>query len=194
LVAAAIIPHSEVTLANIGANDTRTGLLDMLEAMGAQFVVNNERVTGGEPAVDLLVRFDELHAANANGDTVVRGIDEFPIMAVAATQAAGTSTVSDAGELRVKEVDRIGVLAGELRKMGVPIDEKEDGFTIHGPLRLHGTTVDSHDDHRLAMSLAVAGLVADGPTWIENAQSAHDSFPGFVEAMQALGADMKWVD
>jgi 3-phosphoshikimate 1-carboxyvinyltransferase len=194
LVAAAIIPHSEVTLANIGANDTRTGLLDMLKAMGAQFALQNERVTGGEPAVDLLVRFDELHAANVNGDTVVRGIDEFPIMAVAATQAAGTSTVSDAGELRVKEVDRIGALAGELRKMGVPIDEKEDGFTIHGPLHLHGTTVDSHDDHRLAMSLAVAGLVADGPTWIMNAQSAHDSFPGFVETMQALGADMKWVD
>lgn len=194
LVAAAIIPHSEITLANIGANETRTGLLDVLRAMGAQFEVQNKRETGGEPAVDLLVRFDELHAANVNGDTVVRGIDEFPIMAVAATQAAGTSTVSDAGELRVKEVDRIGVLAGELRKMGVPIDEKEDGFTIHGPLHLHGTTVDSHDDHRLAMSLAVAGLVADGPTWIENAQSAHDSFPGFVEAMQTLGADMKWVD
>lgn len=192
MVAAAIIPHSEVTLVNIGANETRTGLLDMLQAMGAQFTLQNERETGGEPAVDLVVHFDELHAAAISGDTVVRGIDEFPIMAVAATQAAGTSTVSDAGELRVKEVDRISVLAGELRKMGVPIDEKEDGFIIHGPLRPHGAYVDSHDDHRLAMSLAICGLVADGPTWIDNAQSAHDSFPGFVEAMQALGADMTW--
>ena len=192
LVAAAIIPHSEITLVNIGANETRTGLLDMLQAMGAQFSLQNERETGGETAVDLLVRFDELHAADVSGDMVVRGIDEFPIMAVAATQAAGTSTVSDAGELRVKEVDRISVLAGELRKMNVPIDEKEDGFTVHGPLRLHGATVDSHDDHRLAMSLAVAGLAADSPTWIENAQCAHDSFPAFVEAMQSLGANMKW--
>ncbi len=192
LVAAAIVPHSEVTLVNIGANETRTGLLDMLQAMGAQFALQNERQTGGEPAVDLVVRFDELHAAAISGDTVVRGIDEFPIMAVAATQAAGTSTVSDAGELRVKEVDRIGVLAGELRKMGVPIEEKEDGFIIHGPLRPHGANVDSHDDHRLAMSLAICGLVSDSPTRVDNAQSAHDSFPGFVEAMQALGADMTW--
>ncbi len=192
LVAAAIIPHSQITLLNIGANETRTGLLDMLRAMGAQFKVQNERETGGEPAVDLLVRFDELHAANVSGDTVVRGIDEFPIMAVAATQAAGTSTVSDAQELRVKEVDRISVLAGELQKMGVPIEEQRDGFAVQGPLRLRGAQVDSHDDHRLAMSLAVAGLLADAPTTIDNAQSAHDSFPGFVEAMQSLGAEMRW--
>ena len=192
LVAAAIVPHSEVTLVNIGANETRTGLLDMLRAMGAQFTISNERETGGEPAFDLTVRFDELHAADFCGNTVVRGIDEFPILAVAATQAAGTSTVSDAGELRVKEVDRISVLAGELRKMAVPFEESADGFSIHGPLRLQGAVVDSHDDHRLAMSLAVAGLLADSPTQIENAQSAHDSFPGFVTAMQALGAEMQW--
>ncbi len=192
LVAAAIVPHSEITLANIGANQTRTGLLDMLRAMGAQFTISNERETGGEPAFDLTVRFDELHAADISGHIVVRGIDEFPIVAVAATQAAGTSTVSDAGELRVKEVDRISVLAGELRKMSVPFDEKADGFSIHGPLRPQGAIVDSHDDHRLAMSLAVAGLVADSPTWIENAQCAHDSFPDFVATMQALGAEMQW--
>jgi 3-phosphoshikimate 1-carboxyvinyltransferase len=123
---------------------------------------------------------------------VVRGIDEFPILAVAMTQAIGKSTVSDAAELRVKEVDRIAVLAGELKKMGVPINEKTDGFTINGPLRLNGAKVNSHDDHRLAMSLAVAGLAAKSPTQIEDAQCAHDSFPGFVEAMQALGANMAW--
>jgi 3-phosphoshikimate 1-carboxyvinyltransferase len=192
LVAAAIVPHSEITLVNIGANDTRTGLMDILRSMGARFTVINERETGGEPAVDLVVQFDELHAADIYGDTVVRGIDEFPIMAIAATQAAGTSTVSDAHELRVKEVDRISVLAGELRKMGIPIDEKADGFSVHGPRRLRGATVDSHDDHRLAMSLAIAGLVADSPTHIENAQSAHDSFPGFVETMKAIGAELEW--
>lgn len=192
LVAAAIVPHSEITLVNVGANDTRTGLLEMLRAMGAQFSIQNERETGGEPAVDLHVHFDELHAADIHGEDVVRGIDEFPILAVAMTQAAGISSVSDAAELRVKEVDRIGVLAGELRKMAVPVDEKADGFSVHGPLHLQGAQVDSHDDHRLAMSLAVAGLVAQSPTTIINAQCAHDSFPGFVEAMQALGANMVW--
>jgi 3-phosphoshikimate 1-carboxyvinyltransferase len=194
LVAAAIVPHSEITLLNVGANETRTGLLDMLRAMGAHFIQQNQRETGGEPAMDLVVRFDELHAAEVHGEVVVRGIDEFPIMAVAATQAAGPSTVSDAGELRVKEVDRIGVLAGELRKMGVQVDEKADGFIIHGPLHPQGAEVDSHDDHRLAMALAICGLVAGAPTWIEDAGSAHDSFPGFAGAMQALGADMEWVD
>ncbi len=192
LVAAAIIPHSDITLLNVGYNETRTGLLDMLRAMGAQFTAENERETGGEPAVDLRIRFDELHAADISGEVVVRGIDEFPILAVAATQAAGDSSVSDAAELRVKEVDRISVLAGELHKLGVPIAEKPDGFTVHGPIRPHGAEVDSHDDHRLAMSLAVAGLVADSPTWINDAQSARDSFPGFVEVMAALGADMVW--
>jgi 3-phosphoshikimate 1-carboxyvinyltransferase len=192
LVAAAIVPHSEITLVNVGANDTRTGLLEMLQAMGAQLSIQNERETGGEPAVDIRIHFDELHAADISGTTVVRGIDEFPILAVAMTQAAGTSTVGDAAELRVKEVDRIAVLAGELQKMAVPIEEKTDGFTIHGPLRPQGADVNSHDDHRLAMSLAVAGLIAKSPTRIEGAQCAHDSFPGFVRAMQALGADMAW--
>ena len=130
LVAAAIVPHSEITLTNIGANETRTGLLDMLRAMGADITVRNERQTGGETAVDLLVRFDELHATEVGGTAVVRGIDEFPILAVAATQAAGDTTVRDAAELRVKEVDRIGVLAAELRKMGVSISEA-DGWLHH---------------------------------------------------------------
>ncbi len=192
LVAAAIVPHSEITIQNVGANETRTGLLSMLRAMGASFTIENERVTGGEPAVDLSVRFDELHAAAVNGETVVRGIDEFPIWAVAATQAAGVSSVSDAAELRVKEVDRISVLAGELQKMGVPIEERMDGFAVDGPLRPQGAEVNSHDDHRLAMSLAIAGLVAEGETLIHDVGCTRDSFPGFVETMQKLGAQMEW--
>ena len=194
LVAAAIVPHSEITITNVGANETRTGLLDMLRAMGANFTIENERITGGETAVDLTVRFDELHATDVGGETVVRGIDEFPIWAVAATQAAGESSVSGAAELRVKEVDRISVFAGELGKMGVPITERADGFTVSGPLRLHGAVMDSHDDHRLAMSLAVAGLAGDSPTTILDAECARDSFPGFVETMAAIGADMAWGD
>ena len=194
LVAAAIIPHSEITLMNVGANETRTGLLKMLQAMGASFSIDNERITGGETAVDLTVRFDELHATDVGGETVVRGIDEFPIWAVAATQAAGESSVSGAAELRVKEVDRISVFAAELGKFGVSIEERADGFTVSGPVRLHGAEVDSHDDHRLAMSLAVAGLVGGSPTTVLDAECARDSFPGFVETMAAIGADMAWVN
>jgi 3-phosphoshikimate 1-carboxyvinyltransferase len=192
LVAAAIVPHSEITIENVGMNETRTGILAWLRAMGANFTLTNERVTGGEPAADLTVRFDELHSANVDGDSVVCGIDELPIWAVAATQAAGSSTVRDAAELRVKEVDRIGVLAGELRKLGIEMDEYPDGFSVHGPVRPSGAAVDSHDDHRLGMSLAVAGLVATGETTVHDAACVADSFPGFVETMQALGANMKW--
>ncbi len=193
LVAAAIVPHSQITIENIGMNDTRTGILELLEAMGANFAVTNERVTGGEPAADLQVTFSELHSTNASGRVVVRAIDEFPIWSVATSQAAGASTVCDAAELRVKEVDRISMLAGELRKMGVQMDEHPDGFTVTGPIRLQGAEVDSHDDHRLGMSLAIAGLVAQGETLVHDAACVADSFPGFVETMQKLGAKMAWL-
>jgi len=194
LVAAAIVPHSEITITNVGYNDTRTGILDMLAQMGAQFTVSNQRVTGGEPAVDLTVRFDELHSADIGGPVVVRGIDEFPILTVAATQAAGKTTVRDAAELRVKEVDRISVLAGELAKMNVTMTERQDGYTVHGPIHPYSAVVDSHDDHRLGMALAVMGLVTRGETLIQKAACVADSFPGFVETMQSLGANMAWVD
>lgn len=194
LVAASIIPHSQITLTNIGINHTRTGILDMLQRMGASFSLDNQRTSGGEPVADVTCRFEELHAATIGGHTVVRGIDELPIWAVAATQAAGASTVCDASELRVKEVDRIGVLAGELRKLGAAITEHPDGFTVTGPGRLYGAEVDSHDDHRLGMLLAVAGLVTYGHTLIHDAGCVADSFPGFVETMQALGAQMEWVN
>ena len=194
LVAAAIVPHSEVTITNVGYNDTRTGILEMLKLMGAEYRVANERTTGGEPAVDLTCHFNELHIADIGGEVVVRGIDEFPILTVAATQAAGTTTVRDASELRVKEVDRISVLAGELAKMNIDMVERPDGYTLHGPKRPFSAEVDSHDDHRLGMALAVMGLVTYGETLIDNALCVHDSFPGFVETMQALGANMEWVE
>jgi 3-phosphoshikimate 1-carboxyvinyltransferase len=194
LVAAAIVPHSRITIRQVGVNATRTGLLDVLRAMGADVTVSNQQVTGGELIADLSVGFTELHPTDVGGATVVRAIDEFPVWAVAATQAAGTSTVRDAAELRVKEVDRIAVLGGELRRFGARLDEHEDGFTVHGPQRLRGAGVDSHDDHRLGMALAVAGLTADGATVIDGASCMADSFPGFVETMQQLGADMEWVE
>lgn len=194
LVAAAIVPHSEITIENCGMNATRTGIIEMLKQMGAEFSVGNRRETGGEPAADLKIQFSEMHSAEISGPVVVRGIDEFPVLTVALSQAAGTSVVSDAAELRVKEVDRISVLAGELAKMGVTMDEKPDGFTIEGPIRLSGAEVDSHDDHRLGMSLAIAALVANSPTTITEANCIADSFPGFVETMNSLGAKMEWLD
>lgn len=193
LVAAALVPHSQVTLTGIGRNPTRTGILDILHTMGAQITVSEARETGGEPVADMSVQFSELHAATIQGEVVVRAIDEFPILTVAATQAAGATTVRDAAELRVKEVDRISVLAAELRKLGVDLDEHPDGYTVRGPHRLRGAVVDSHDDHRLGMSLAVAALLADSPTTILQANCIADSFPGFVETLRSLGARMEWI-
>ena len=194
IVAAAIVPHSEITIENCGQNETRTGILEMLEMLGATFTLSNEQTTGGEPAADVTVSFSEMHGANIGGPVVVRGIDEFPVLAVALSQSAGRSVVTDAAELRVKEVDRISITAQELGKMGVVMNEHPDGFEIEGPIRLHGAEVDSHDDHRLGMMLAVAGLIADSPTTISEANCIADSFPGFVETMQQLGAKMEWLD
>jgi 3-phosphoshikimate 1-carboxyvinyltransferase len=146
----------------------------------------------GEPVADLLVRAAALRAVDAGGDLVVRAIDEFPIFAVAATQAEGTTAIRDASELRVKESDRISSVATELAKLAARVEERPDGLVIHGPTRLVGAVVDSHRDHRLAMALAVAGLVARGETVVQNAEAIHDSFPGFVETMRALGADVAW--
>ncbi len=192
LAAATIVPHSRIEIAGVGLNETRTGLLDLLAAMGAQAEVVERSESGGEPAGRLQAAFAELRAAEAGGALVTRTIDEFPVWAVAASQAAGTSVLRDARELRVKEVDRISVLAGELRRLGVSIIEQEDGFLVEGPARLRGGEVDSHGDHRLGMALAIAGLVAAEPVTIWDAGCIADSFPGFVETMRRLGAEMRW--
>jgi 3-phosphoshikimate 1-carboxyvinyltransferase len=201
LVAAALIPGSDVWLRGVGVNSTRTGLYDLLIAMGAAVQITDEsgkreegRRDGGEPIADVVARGSALRGIAVSGELVVRAIDEFPIFAVAATQAVGVTTIREAAELRVKESDRIASVAGELRKMGAQIEERPDGMILHGPTRLHGAVVECHRDHRLAMSLAVAGLVADGPTEIRGAEAINDSFPGFVETMRELGADVAWVD
>lgn len=193
-VAASIVPGSRVMVQHVGCNDTRTGLLDMLAAMGASYETEQPRLAAGEPVADLTFQTSDLRGVEVGGDTVVRGIDELPIWAVAATQAVGKSRLKDAAELRVKEVDRISMLAGELGKMGATVTEHGDGFSLTGPVQLRGTEVDSHGDHRLAMALAIAGLVADGSTTVRDAGCIADSFPGFVETMQHLGADMAWLD
>jgi 3-phosphoshikimate 1-carboxyvinyltransferase len=194
LVAAILAAEGDVTIQGIGVNPTRTGILDILAAMGAAIRQTNLRDEGGEPVADLVVGRASLNGAQIGGEVVVRAIDEFPALMVAATQAAGETIVSDAAELRVKETDRIAVMTGELRKLGAEITERPDGFQVIGPQKLRGAVVDGHDDHRVAMALTVAGLVADGETIIQDAGCVNDSFPGFVETLQALSdpAKIEW--
>lgn len=214
LVAAAIVPGSEIRLPGVGVNPTRTGLYDLLTAMGTDLQVRDERRKTedgstpsregpsssilrpssdmGEPIAEITIRGSALRGAEAAGDLIVRAIDEFPIFAVAATQAEGVTVVREAGELRVKESDRIASVATELRKMGAAIEERPDGMIVTGPSKLRGAVVECHRDHRLAMALAVAGLVAEGQTIVRGAEAIGDSFPNFVETMQALGADVAW--
>lgn len=190
LAAAALAPDSCITLSNVGVNPTRTGILDALAGMGARVEVSNRRVVGCEPIGDVTIETSELRGIAIDGEWVVRMIDEFPILAVLATQARGKTIVHDAEELRLKESDRIASLVGELRQLGAHMEEQPDGFVVEGPTPLHGACVDSHGDHRLAMSLAVAGLIARGEMTIVNAEAYHESFPNFVELMRTVGADI----
>lgn len=190
LAAAAATPGSHLTLSNIGVNPTRRGLLDVMVEMGAQISMDNWGESGGEATGDLHVQPSPLRATTVGGEDIVTLIDELPVFAVLATQAHGATRVRDAAELRVKETDRIATTVAELRKMGAQIEETPDGFIVQGPTRLHGARVHSHGDHRLAMALAVAGLLADGATAIEEAECASDSFPGFERTLVRLGAEM----
>lgn len=190
IAAALLVPDSAVTLTNISLNPTRTGLLDALEEMGAQITVTETALEAGDPVGTIEVRSSALTAITVGGDLVVRMIDEFPIFMVLALAAEGETIVRDAGELRVKETDRLAVMTAELKKLGAVITETEDGFHIVGPQKLTGAVVDGHDDHRIAMSMTIAGLIADGETIVRDARCAGDSFPGFAATMAGLGADL----
>jgi 3-phosphoshikimate 1-carboxyvinyltransferase len=186
IVAALIVPNSEVTVRNVGVNPTRTGILDALEAMGADIAIRNIRSEAGEPIADITARTSDLHGTRIDGDMIPRLIDEVPIIAVAAAMASGEMVIADAEELRVKETDRIATVASELAKFGVTIEEKPDGMVIHGGSKLVGAGCDSHGDHRIAMSCAIAGLAADGETTIRGTSSIRTSFPGFEELLVGL--------
>jgi 3-phosphoshikimate 1-carboxyvinyltransferase len=190
LVAATLVPGSEVILEGVGTNPTRTGLLDLLRAMGAAIDVLEEGSAGGEPVANLAVRGAALQGIEVGGDLVVRAIDELPVLAVAATQARGETLVRDAAELRVKETDRVATTVQELRHLGAAIEARPDGFVVQGPTRLRGTAVDSHGDHRLAMALVVAGLVAEGETLVRDCGCIADSFPGFEALLAGLGGQV----
>lgn len=189
IVSALIVPGSDITLRNVGLNPTRTGLLDALLAMGADIHILNPSTQNEEPAGDLQIRHSVLSGVQIKGEQVVRMIDEFPVFAVAAAYAQGITTVEDGAELRHKESDRISSLCRELRTLGVDILERQDGFAIKGNGVIPGgQDTYSHGDHRLAMSLLVAGLAASEPVRINGAEMLTESYPGFVQALQSLGA------
>ncbi|MEB3294028.1 MAG: 3-phosphoshikimate 1-carboxyvinyltransferase [Synechococcales bacterium] len=186
LVAGAIVPGSDLTIENVGVNPTRTGVLEALQAMGADITLENEREVAGEPVADLRVKHSQLKATRIAGDIIPRLIDEIPILAVAAAFAEGTTVIQDAEELRVKESDRITVMANQLNAMGAKITELPDGMEITGGHPLIGTEVDSFTDHRIGMSLAIAALNAQGTTTIHRAEAASISYPNFVTTLQQI--------
>jgi 3-phosphoshikimate 1-carboxyvinyltransferase len=183
LVAGATVPGSDLLITNVGINPTRTGVLDALEMMEADITRENERVVAGEPVADLRVKYSQLQACEIAGDLIPRLIDEIPVLAVAAAFANGTTVIKDAAELRVKESDRLAVMATELGKMGANISELADGLEITGGQELQGAEVDSFTDHRIAMSLAIAALRATSKTTILRAEAAFISYPNFVETL-----------
>ena len=187
LAAAAIQPGSDLTIRNVGINPTRTGILDALQEMGAQIELLNERSSGGEPVADLRVRGRELSGITIGGALIPRLIDEIPVLAVVATQATGVTEIRDAEELKVKESNRIATTATELRKFGALVEELPDGLRITGRTELRGgAEIHTYHDHRIAMAMSVAGLVADGPTTILDWESVDVSFPGFGELLSSF--------
>ncbi len=188
LAAGALTPGSNLTITDVGINPTRIGIVDALAEMGAAIQYKSRTEQGGEPTANLVITTSELRGTTFGGEQIVTMIDELPTLAVVATQAAGRTIIRDAGELRVKEVDRIEATVTELKKLGARIVGTEDGFVIDGPTPLYGAVVDSHGDHRLAMALTVAALIAKGSTTIYNAHVTADSFPGFEATLRALGA------
>ncbi len=186
LVAACIVPGSDLTIKNVGVNPTRTGIIEILTEMGGDISFENTREQAGEPVADLRVRYRKLRAVEIAGDLIPRAIDEIPVLSVAASYAEGTSVIKDASELRVKESDRIATIVTELKKMGAHVTERPDGMEITGKEALDGAICESHGDHRIAMSLAVAGLAARGETVVRDTDWIETSFPGFNRLMRQV--------
>ncbi len=189
LVAAAIHPDARIRVTGVGMNPSRTAILGALQRMGARVSLENAREAGGEPVADIVAESSALTGIEIAGEEVPGLIDELPVLAVAASVARGTTVIRDAAELRIKEADRIRSMAQGLSRMGARVEERPDGLVIHGGAALHGATVRSYGDHRIAMSLAVAGLVAKGETGIQGAECAVISNPGFWDQLQSVGSE-----
>ena len=186
IVAALITPGAELLIRNVGVNPTRSGIIDILKSMGGQIELLETRELSGEPVADLLVRSSRLQGVEIGGDVVPRAIDEFPVISVAAACAEGRTVIRDARELRVKETDRIAAMTAELGRLGARVTAREDGMEIEGGEPLAGGEVESHGDHRIAMSMAVAALVAEGEVTIDDTACTATSFPGFWELLEKV--------
>jgi len=184
VVAATLIRGAEILIKGVGVNPTRSGLLAVLKSMGAQIVLENLREVSGEPVADLVVSAARLKGTVVQGDVIPTLIDEIPVLAVAMALAEGDSLVSDARELRVKETDRIAAICHNLRLLGAEVEEREDGFWVRGRNRLLGSTVDSYGDHRIAMAMGIAGMVAEGSKTVTGAEAVDISYPAFWETLR----------
>lgn len=186
IAATSILTDSQIIIKQVGVNPTRTGIIEILKKMGTKIDILNYQVKSNEPQADLMTEYSKLKGVEIKKENVPFLIDELPLIAVVATQAQGKTVVSGARELRVKETDRIDAIVSELKKMGADIEEREDGFEVNGPTRLQGAVCESYNDHRIAMSLAVAALLAEGKTVIKNSECIDISFPGFEKTLQKL--------
>lgn len=186
LVAGAIVPGSELTIRNVGINPTRTGILDVLRSMGADITESNFR-DDAEPVCDLTVRHSRLHGTEIGGAIIPRLIDELPVIAVAAAFAEGETVIRDAQELKVKESNRIAAMVAELTKAGVDVEETDDGMIVRGGVKPHGAVFETYKDHRIAMSLAVLGLAAEGASRIDEPEVVAISYPDFFATLEKLG-------
>jgi 3-phosphoshikimate 1-carboxyvinyltransferase len=187
LVAGAIVPNSSIKLTNVGLNPTRTGILDVLKAMGANMTIEEYDSNSGEPAGNITIKTSSLTGTVLSGDLIPRLIDEIPIIALLASQAEGKTVIKDAAELKVKETNRIDTVVNELKKLGANIDATEDGMIIHGKSgKLKGETVSSHGDHRIGMMLAVAALISTGEVYLDQSEAIAVSYPQFFADLHSL--------
>ncbi|HIV75167.1 MAG TPA: 3-phosphoshikimate 1-carboxyvinyltransferase [Candidatus Pseudogracilibacillus intestinigallinarum] len=186
MVAGAIVPNSSITLKNVGLNETRTGIIDVMQKMNAKMTITNQREISGEWLGDITVSYSTLKSMTIDGSYMARLIDEIPIIALLATQAEGTTVIKDAEELRVKETDRIKAVVDVLSTLGANIEETEDGMIIHGKTALRGGNISSYYDHRIAMMGAIAALIANSEVWIDDTDSINISYPAFFEHLNLL--------
>lgn len=190
MVAAAIVKNSKVTIENVGINYTRSGIIDVFKKMGANIELLNERVVSGESVADVKVSYSDLKAVTIEGADIPRLIDEIPVIAVLATQAEGTTVIKDASDLRNKESDRISTIVSQLKSIGADIEERPDGMVINGKTPLKGgIEIDTHHDHRTAMSFYVAGLITEQPLLIKDFEWVNTSFPEFLSLMEKIFND-----
>ncbi len=189
MLAAVLAENADIRIENVGVNPTRTGVIDILQGMGADIRLENRGLLGKEPVADIRVRSSRLSGGAVDADLVSLAIDEFPVLFVAAAAATGRTVFSGIGELRVKESDRIAAMAAGMRILGIRVDETDDGAVVHGG-RFSGGTVQSHGDHRVAMSLAMAGTVASDEVIVEDVEAVDTSFPGFCDSMASIGVEI----